>query len=149
MKKYLICIIILLLIVLTGCDSNNIKHHNYYFYGENDDWFSAIEYDDREIFTKHRNDDLEYENEYQLKLSVIYKGELSDLANIKRFEFGYETWHRSSKQGINYDEGESPTQLSYSLNSVGNNDTLIKKDDEIPVTISIDGITQVINLKTK
>lgn len=149
MRRRLLGLIILIAIVLSGCGNKDVIKHNYYFYGENDDWLAGLEYDAVEVFTTKKDGALEYECEYREKMVVTYKGDLSELAKVKHIEIEYETMFSSSKLTSDYEEGEGPKGLSFTLSGGGKGGPLIQKDEIITVTINTDGEIQTFEIKTK
>lgn len=149
MKRRLFVLVLLVMVALSGCDNKDVIKHNYYFYGENDDWLAGLEYDAKEVFTKKKDGALEYDCEDKEKFVATYKGDLSDLANINHIEIGYESKTGGSKFTSDYEEGDGPKGLSFTLSGGGKGGALLQKDEIITVTINLDGDIQTLEIKAK
>lgn len=144
----LLSMFIIFMIMITACGSNNNKeviNHNYKFTGENDRWSGEYVATSSESFD-NSSGTLKYDIYSDVLCKVTYKGELSELSNVKQIEISYKTNSSSGKLVNNYSDNESITSKEFILES-GESDVKLSKDEEIYIEINIDGVTESIVLK--
>lgn len=152
MKKRILSLILIIAVMLSGCSSKDDKEvikHNYEFSGESEHWSANLKYDAKEIYDKKEDGAKTYSNEYNETLVVTYKGELSELSKLKHLEIEYEGKTGGGKHVADYDEGEGPISLSFTLSGGGKGGALKQEDDIIKVTVNMDGVIESFEIKNK
>ncbi|MGE5702816.1 MAG: hypothetical protein ACM32O_09830 [Clostridia bacterium] len=147
MKRRLMLILIVLLgvFVLAGCNSIDTKKHNYTFRGESANWNAELTVEATEVFD---NKNKKYDTEQNITFMVTYKGDVSELANIKKIDYSYKA-EGVGGSSMHDDIVTPPKEKTFKLHSGSKGGALIHEDQVIQGTVTVDGITEHIELSTK
>lgn len=149
MKKILIRILSLMMILVVGCSKKEVNENyenNYTFQGENDRWEAEFIYKET-VTLNDKDDNTDVTTKDNELLTVTYKGELTDLSNVKHLEIAYESDIDSGRLVKDYDEGESISTKTFTIPSSGSGSPIIDENAVIKVTINLDGEEETIELK--
>jgi hypothetical protein len=146
LKRLIVMVVILLLLSFAGCGKKEDGNKYNIFIGENELWSAKYELTGSENYTEKENGNLSDDSWTDRKLTVEYKGELSDLSKVNSLEISYTSKLGGGKLTGNY-EGEGPSTKIFTLESGGNVYYEPDKDDVIQVEINIDGEIQNLELK--
>ncbi len=146
LKRIVIMVVILLLLPFNGCGKKEDGNKHHIFLGENELWSAKYELSGSVIDTKRENGNLYNDSWTDRKLTVEYKGELSDLSKVEFLEISYTSKLGGGKLTGNY-EGEGPPTKIFTLESGGNGYDEPDKDAVIQVVINVDG--EINNLELK
>jgi len=144
----LLNIFIIFMIMISACGAKNnreVINNNYKFTGENDRWSGEYVAASTETFD-NSSGTLKYDIYSDVLCKVTYKGELSELANVKQIEISYKTNSSSGKLVNTFGDNESITSKEFILES-GDSGVKLSKDEEIYIEINIDGVTESLVLK--
>lgn len=141
MKKIKLIILLIIILSITSCSNKDVIKHKYYFKGESELWNVYYQEKSVETFTK-KNGKLNYDCETEAKFTAVYKNELSDLAEVKKIEIGYEAGSYKSTLGAEY-SGEGPYSRAFVIHSSGG---LVANEDGV-IKVSIDDDTETFELK--
>lgn len=145
MKKVIIAVTAIVLLMLTGCANRQVVNHNYIYKGENECWIAEYKVNGTGIFTE-KNHKTEYESNKNDILTVTYKKDLKELSSVKNLEISYESSAGGGRLNLSFDD-KSPYEKTYTLKSGGRGGAIEHKDETIKVSISLDGKTEIIELK--
>lgn len=143
MKKNFVFITFLIIIMVVGCSKKEVFHENYTFVGENHDWKAKCTAKETVTFTEHNNK-TEATNNSDNKLTITYKGKLSNLSSVKHIKISYKTDLSEGFYDGRLDEGV--TSKTYIFTSVGQ---ITDENDIIKVTIELDEKRTTFNLVSK
>lgn len=149
MKKILIHILSLMMILVVGCSKKEVNENyenNVTFRGENDRWEAEFIYKET-VTLNDKDDNTDVTTKDNELLTVTYKGELTDLSNVKHLETSYESDIDSGRLVKDYDEGESISTKTFTIPSSGSGSPIIDENAVIKVTINLDGEEETIELK--
>ncbi len=134
------------LIIFMGCSNMDVTRHNYIFRGESELWTAEYKVDGTDSWSKV-DGKLHYESEATKVLTVIYKGDVSELYSVKYLEISYDTGTGGGKLTEDHDNDAPLSQKVFTFRSEGKGELMPDKDEAIKVTINLDGDVQTIDLK--
>ncbi|WP_164667462.1 hypothetical protein [Virgibacillus doumboii] len=123
-------------------NSRDVTKYENTFAGESENWSAEMHSKGEEVFYEE-DGVLKGDRSAQSEFKLTYKGELSELSEVERFEFGYKAPGSGRSSGMNFDS--PPERKTFTLS--GN--SLLKEDDVIKVTVTWDGHTEEFVLKNK
>lgn len=148
MKK--ICVLFNCLIIagvlFVSCAKKDVTEHKYTYKGESENWSAEYKVDGSVTFTR-KDGKLDSESESENTLVVTYKGDLANLSTVKHLEIEYDCITGGGKIEEDYEDGESITSKTFTMNS-GGNGAIPKDDAVIKVSINLDGEEQMMELVT-
>lgn len=149
MKKLclFVCYLVLIVVILSGCGAKSDKDvikHNYTLKAENDQWSGEYKVDATEVF-ETIDGTLTYDSKVNNLLIVTYKGELSELSDVKHLVITYEYKGQRGRQEEFYDREQPISSREFKFASSG---LIPAETDIICVDINIDGVTESLELKT-
>jgi len=130
-----------LLVLLTGCNTTTIKH-NYTFTGEGEVWSAEYVQKAEERFITKKDKPAEYETDKTFKFQLIFKGENSDLAQIKQLKYSYKGAGGSGSLTT-----EGPVQLPLLTSGGMGSGNFVREDDIIQVEVEWDGQKEQFELR--
>lgn len=130
--------LILISFVLAGCSKKDVVKHYYAFQGENESW-SATYVEDGEVVFTEQDGTLGTDSWSNHAFEIEYKGDLSDLENVKHMEISYKSGRGGGNLFTDYSEDESPTSKIFSINGGTNSCRTFDKDHVIQVEVNLDG----------
>lgn len=143
MKK--IIVFTFILFILAGCTKRqNITKYDYKYTGENELWIGEYRLVGESYIIQLDDGTLAYEGEGNRILEVTYKGDLSNLAEIKELEISYKAMNNEESMKIRFKS--SPNKKNYVLSSIESG-FIVDEYEIIEVVITIDGVKQIIELK--
>ena len=145
MKKLSGILILIMLLILTGCANKKVTKFSYTYKGENDLWTAEYKVNGTKTIIENK-DKNEYSSESDDTLIVSYKKDVSELSSVKNLEISYKSTAGSGKLTQNYDDN-TPRQKTYTFKSSGTGAATVSEDEIIKVDITVDGKTQIIELK--
>lgn len=90
MKKAMIVIIVLSLILAVGYSWNrDVVRYTYTYIGETESWTAELVGEGKWIF-RDKGDFMDVKTEGYYQMTILYKGKLSDLNALDRFQVGYD-----------------------------------------------------------
>lgn len=137
----------MIVLVSASCsyyDVNEKTVYNYVFSGENDLWgaeYTAI----GESTYKQKDYEVKSNGTFEYVLTVSYKGDMTDLYNVRSFRIEYESLFQAGRYSLEFPE-DGKMKKTYTIKSQGDRIDL-NEDEIIKVTIFIDGETQELELK--
>lgn len=145
MKKYRLLLLVgIMLLLLVACNSKTYRN-DFTFTGEGDQWSAQYDYQSTEKVTGKDGKRSDNESQNSYKFQLRYKGEQTDLANIKQMEFGFKTSERESSQTL-----EGPIRLNdLVIESRGNRGAYSIEDSVIQVEVEWEGQTEQFELKVR
>lgn len=146
MKKIAISVIIFLLIAFSGCGKKEVYRYNYCFFGENEIWEATMVYDAVDSISHLKDGTLHHYKDIISELTVLYKGEISDLSDLKHIEIECITNTCESKLSDDYGI-EDQREQSYVMKQVTRD--ILREEDVITIAIDMDGKKQSFELKVK
>jgi hypothetical protein len=138
--------IIIVIVLLAGC--GDITRNHFIFLGESEHWRGGLEASTYERFYD-KEGSLCYDSIQNEQFSVTYKGELSDLASVKNIEVTCNYPDGEDTISKTYDDGPPDKKTIKSGTGGSEGGTVIKKDDIITMTVTVDGKTETMELKVK
>ncbi|OMF99312.1 hypothetical protein [Paenibacillus sp. FSL R7-0337] len=144
MKKILRALLLpaILLLLLTSCNTET-TYFNYTFKGEGDTWTGVYKQEaSQKLITKKNKVSSESSKRYNLVLR--YKGDQSDLEEIKQMKYTFKAKHSSGSQTI-----EGPVAVAMLKMSASGNGSVEKEDSAIKVTVEWDGKSEEFELKNE
>lgn len=133
---------VILLLLLTSCNTET-THYNYTFKGEGEIWSGVYKQEaSRKLIT--RGNKVTSESSKRYTFDLIYKGEQSDLGEIKQFKYGYKGTSGSSTR-----TEEGPVRWSMLHMEGYGNGAFEYEDSVIKVTVEWDGKTEEFELKNE
>lgn len=138
--------LVLIILVLAGCSKKDVVKHHYTFQGENKSWKATYVEEGEAVFTEHKGT-LDADSWSNYNLEMEYRGQLSDLENVKHIEISYTTGLSSGNMVADYDKGECPKSKTFSLKGGSNSCRSYDKDDVIQAEVNLDGKTESFELK--
>ncbi|MEK4007537.1 hypothetical protein [Paenibacillus sp. FSL H3-0333] len=144
MKKIVRALLLpaILLLLLTSCNTET-THFNYTFKGEGDTWSGVYKQEaSQKLITK--KDKVTSESSKQYTFDLKYKGEQSDLGEIKQFKYGYKGTSGSSTR-----TEEGPVRWDMLHMSGYGNGAFENEDSVIKVTVEWDGKSEEFELKNE
>ncbi len=131
--------------IFTNGNDDYIENH-YVFKGESDSWTGEMTVDSTLLFFE-KEGVLGCDSNEKEKLTVTYKGDISDLGPVKKLKIAYDTPSGGGSLEESYDP-ECPLQDStYILSSGSSGGSLIQEDSVIIVTVTIDDKTESFEMK--
>jgi hypothetical protein len=89
-KKAMIVIIVLSLILAVGYSWNrDVVRYTYTYIGETESWTAELVGEGKWIF-RDKGDFMDVKTEGYYQMTILYKGKLSDLNALDRFQVGYD-----------------------------------------------------------
>lgn len=147
-KRKLLLVGIILMVVLTTIIMKNANRetikHDYTFVGESENWSGEFVLKGTEVFYEE-DGRLQYDSQNRTEFSVMYKGEVSELATLKKLVVSYDSPAGSGKTEATFDE--PPRNTVFSLGRSGGSGAMVKKDDGIEVSVQWDGETETFELR--
>lgn len=138
MKSKVLLLFFLITIFISGCSKNDTIIHDYALKGENDHWIAEyIGHSEGEFYKE--NGKLKYRGNSREKLTLTYKGELSELSTVRKVGYSF------SSGGGTTTFGEPPDRKVFIWDSEGS--SMITKEDTERVNITIDDKTETIEMK--
>ena len=139
-------VIIFSSLLFIGCKKDDVAKYFYEFEGENDSWSASYVEKEEDAFTEQEKDTFT-EQEHKLAdatyfahtFTLQYKGDLSDLKNVKHMEIHFSTGKSSGSQVADYDEDGGPTSKTFTLMGGTNSSSSFDQDDVIQVEVHRDG----------
>lgn len=152
MKRKLVILIIVLSVIASGCSHSNKPSEdtdtevvNYTYKGENDFWKVEFSVNAEKTFKKE-DGVLKYESHSDEKLTATYRKDLSGLASMKNLVLSYKSSVGGGELNENFTD-TPPTNKTFTISSASSGGALESEDEVIEVNITIDGITQTIELE--
>lgn len=145
LKKIIIILIALILFLFAGCSNKEVFKYDYTYFGENEFWSAEYKVADTGISAQEA-DKTSDKSASNTILTVTYKKNLSDLAAVKQLEISYVSGDMIVKSN-NYFTDNPPSEKTYTLKSSDVGAGIKNKDEIIKVKITLDGKTQIIELK--
>ena len=148
MKRMLISCLFLLLLVFAGCGKKDNGDRHNTFAGENEFWSVTYELSGNISHTKKENGNLQIDGWTDTKFTAEYKGDLSDLSDVKHIEIGYKGKFDKGRIVNDYSDGDGATSKIFELS--GSNSSVYRvpgKEDTIQVEVNVDGEIQNFELK--
>ena len=139
-KKVIVLVIIFLFCTLLGDANSDIIQNRFIFTGENDSWSAVYVHNTMGWFTQSTYG-LGFRSKGNDYLTVTYKKDLSNLADVKQFKLSYQL---DSSSG--YDSMDGPPGTK-NFTFQGASGSLIRQDAVYTVTVNLDGSMQTIELK--
>ena len=131
----------------TRADSDYVQN-DYVFSGESESWMGELDMEYwRQFF--ERDGVLGCDSSEDTILTVTYKGDVSELSSVKHIKIAYETNSGSGSMEEEYSADEPIQQTTFTLWGSGTNGVQAQKDDIVTVTVTIDGVTESIELKSQ
>lgn len=124
--------------LLAGCKKDDASKYDYEFQGENTSWSASYMEEEGVALVEQegeKDDDRWFNHTFKLE----YKGDLSDLKNVKHMEIRYSTERGGGSQVADYDEDDAPTSKTFTLMGGSNSESYFDKDDVIRVEVNRDG----------
>ncbi len=146
MKKAVAVFACFMLILLTGCFNREVENYNYLYKGENASWTAEYAVNGTGIWTK-TNGKLHYDNDIEKVFTITYKGNISELANVRHLEIAYETTAGGGRQTEDYDSSNPISEKTFKFRSRSQGVAVGRKDQTIKVTITLDNDVQSLELK--
>ena len=137
---------LVIIILLTACTKREVYQHSFTFQGESELWKAEYSYYGEDIFTTRTDGTTDTDTQSEGELVVTYQGELSDLADVRHYEIGYEANTCSSKLTCDLQEGEQIKSKVFTMKESGR---ITESDQVIKVTIVMDDVVQTLELKQK
>ncbi|MGO0058973.1 hypothetical protein ACTID9_02880 [Brevibacillus fluminis] len=138
---------LIMLLILTNCSSKETQKHVYSFYGESQHWSAELSVDAIEEFSKG-DVGTNYNSEQTRKFTVTYKGDLSELSNIKKIEYSYQV--EGVGGGAYQDDFASPpTQKVFTFESSDKGGAIIGENQVVKATVIVDGVKENLELTIK
>ncbi|UQZ36215.1 hypothetical protein C2I18_23445 [Paenibacillus sp. PK3_47] len=138
----------IVLLILTACSNTETQtiRHDYTFTGESETW--SAEYIqtawEKYIIPEDEDKRVEYETSKKYNFELRYKGEQSDLEDIKQLHYKYEGRGGSGSMNM---EGPIPAELLKS--GASGTGTMLKEDSIIKVNVDWDGKSEQFELRVK
>ncbi len=147
-RRVTLLIIIILAVILTGCTKDDVVKQYYTFQGENDSWIGTYIEDGETVFTEEEGT-LKSESWSDYYFEIEYKGELSDLEDVKHMEISYTIGQRSGNRVTDYGDNDSISTKTFSMKSGGSSSYSYAKDEVVQVVVNLDGMEEnfVLSLK--
>ncbi|NOU82407.1 hypothetical protein GC101_26415 [Paenibacillus sp. LMG 31459] len=146
MKKIVRALLLpgVMLMLLTSCNTET-THFNYTFKGESETWSAVYEQtaSQKLIIKNDRVKDSETSKRYTFDLH--YKGEQSDLGEIKQFKYEY----KASSGGGGSQTMEGPIPVALMKMSGAGSGSFAKEDSVIKVKVEWDGNSEEFELKNE
>lgn len=118
----------------------------YSYLGENEDWKVELKLQAQEVFyNKGSSGSLQYDNKVNKTFTATYKHDLSELSSIKNLVISYDSSVGSGSINEDYID-TPPTEKTFSFTSGGSGVAIQDKNEIIKANITIDGVTQTIEL---
>lgn len=154
------CVFLIITVLFTGCSkkeemnkskkvsadssSEEVNRYKYTFKGENKEWKAVYKTDATMTWFTKKDGVLDYKSKVNNIMKITYKGKLMDLSDVKHFEIGYKTNQAGGKQTGDCDsEGIMSKTFSFTPGGI-----VYNKDEDIKVTINLDGKKQSFQLKS-
>lgn len=144
MRRIVFFLLMILLLIFAGCGNKDKSKYSFVFQGGSKDWVGVARYDITEKFTK-KEGVLNYKNEENKCIKVIYRHKLSDLLNAKKISIAYKSNSKSGKLSEEIDK--TLKSKIFTIKGGCKNTTIIRKDETIRVTVTLDGKKQTFQLK--
>lgn len=130
-----------------GCSKKEVIKHNYVFTGENELWEAEYKVDATGTFTEN-GDNTEYTTSTENTLTVTYKKDITELASVKKLEISYQS--SAGGGGIAADFNDNPpSEKTYVVRGSSKGGAIENREEVVKVNITLDGKTQVIEIKEK
>jgi hypothetical protein len=146
--------IVFLLIISVGCAlligtdayaGERFPYH-YSFCGENDRWKAEYTVEGEGVFTRIKGT-LHYNNRVDNLFTLTYKGDLSELASVRRFGSSYETSTGGGSESMELESALTEKVFRHHSSSI--NGAVAIPEDIIRVTVTMDGKIEQFELKGK
>ncbi|MHC1719674.1 MAG: hypothetical protein AB9844_03100 [Clostridiaceae bacterium] len=145
-KSVILLSLLLMVLVITGCSGKDTKVYKYTFTGENELWSGDYKVDGKVTFYKE-DGTLKCVSSHVNVLTVTCKKDISELAGVKDLSIEYDTTAGGGKLTEHYDT--PPDRKVFTFKDNGNGAFVTNKDAIIKVTITVDGKSQLLELKQK
>jgi hypothetical protein len=137
----LIPILIVIILLLLVFPNKKTIRKDYTFTGESEHWIGEYVFKGTEIW-KEKNKRTTLSSESRYTLAIKYKGDLSELASVKKLSYSYKTSLGSGSDTMEFDE--PPTQILFAINGGGT--STMNKDEVIEVTVMWDSFEESFEL---
>ncbi|ANE48191.1 hypothetical protein SY83_19965 [Paenibacillus swuensis] len=139
-SKALFVVLVSAFSFLTGCSDKEVYVHDYVYVGENTNWSAKYEVNGTSEFSGK-----DYKGEHISKFKLTYKGSLSDLADVKHFEYGYEDSSGSRKRSMD----QPPTIDDLVMADQKGNGAIPAEDESVKVTVKTDDKVETFELRNE
>ncbi|KGE16556.1 hypothetical protein [Paenibacillus wynnii] len=131
-----------MIFLLTACNTETIKHH-YTFEGEASQWSASYVQDVTEKYISKKGKPTKHETRESSVFQLIYKGEQSDLGNIKLLKYSY----KGTAGGASRSQ-EGPVYLKdLKFVNAGSEGSFEREDSVIRVEVEWDGQKEQFDLR--
>ncbi len=149
MKKVTVLLMLLSIFLLSACaadgtqssvnSSDDYIENHFVFRGESELWSGEMKVDSTLQFYE-KDGILGCDANEKHKLTVTYKGDVSDLASVKQLKIDFDAG--PSGGSLEEDHADDPIEQKTFVMQGGGNGAQIQKDEIITVTVTIDGKTE-------
>jgi hypothetical protein len=140
MRKMNFLFIFAFLVVVSGCSINDIVVRNYHLKGENNHWIAEYKGYSKGYFYKQDDGKLNYKGNVDEKLTLTYKGELSELSQVRKV--GYSWIGGGGTDGFD----SPPDRKVFTWQSIGKGG-VIAKDNVENITVILDDKSETLEMK--
>jgi hypothetical protein len=136
-----ISVLVVTVLLFSYFSKNKTIHKDYIFTGESEHWIGEYVFKGTEKW-KEKNKRTTLSSESRYTLAIKYKGDLSELASVKKLSYSYKTSLGSGSDTMEFDE--PPTQILFAINGGGT--STMNKDEVIEVTVIWDSFEESFEL---
>jgi hypothetical protein len=136
-----ISVLVVTVLLFSYFSKNKTIHKDYTFTGESEHWIGEYVFKGTEKW-KEKNKRTTLSSESRYTLAIKYKGDLSELASVKKLSYSYKTSLGSGSDTMGFDE--PPTQILFAINGGGT--STMNKDEVIEVTVIWDSFEESFEL---
>jgi hypothetical protein len=138
-----ISILVVTVLLFSYFSKNKTIHKDYIFTGESEHWIGEYVFKGTEKW-KEKNKRTTLSSESRYTLAIKYKGDLSELASVKKLSYSYKTSLGSGSDTMGFDE--PPTQILFAINGGGT--STMNKDEVIEVTVEWESFEESFELRS-
>ena len=157
MKNVTVLLMLLSIFLLIACAADGTQssvkisddyiENHFVFKGESELWTGEMKVDSTLQFYE-KDGVLGCDTNEKHKLTVTYKGDVSDLASVKQLKIDFDAGPSSGS--LEEEHVDDPiTQKTFVMQGGGSGSAQIQKDEIITVTVTIDGKTESFEMKNQ
>jgi hypothetical protein len=138
-----ISVLVVTVLLFSYFSKNKTIHKDYIFTGESEHWIGEYVFKGTEKW-KEKNKRTTLSSESRYTLAIKYKGDLSELASVKKLSYSYKTSLGSGSDKMEFDE--PPTQILFTINGGGT--STMNQDEVIEVNVEWDSFEESFELRS-
>ncbi len=157
MKKLIALLLLFLILFSSACAADGTQstvngnddyiENHFVFKGESESWSGEMKVDSTLQFYE-KDGVLGCDTNEKHKLTVTYKGDVSDLSSVKQLKIDFDAGPSSGS--LEEEHVDDPiTQKTFVMQGGGSGTALIQKDKIVTVTVTIDGKTESFEMKNQ